>query len=76
MDEQTLLAHKAHWTTEQKPSNAVLKHLHPDEAALYAILKQNHFGENIRLEQEYIQYDALERYLQLNNGLKFPEPLC
>ncbi|MFI4962828.1 MAG: Wadjet anti-phage system protein JetD domain-containing protein [Legionellales bacterium] len=63
MNEETLLTHKPHWTTEHKPNRSLLKHLHPEEAALYAALQENHFGEGIRLEQEYINYDVLKGVL-------------
>jgi hypothetical protein len=56
MDEATLLDHKAHWTREDKPTNAVLTHLSNEEATLYDALINNVYGQNIRLEQEFINY--------------------
>ncbi len=59
MDTNTLLTHQAHWSTEAKPSRAELIHLSADERALYVHLQANKFGDNVRLEQEYILFDAL-----------------
>jgi hypothetical protein len=56
MDEATLLDHKAHWTREDKPTNAVFTHLSNEEATLYDALINNVYGQNIRLEQEFINY--------------------
>ncbi len=63
MDTNTLLTHQAHWTTEAKQSRAELVHLTAEERALYVDLQTNKFGNNIRLEQEYILFDRLESWL-------------
>jgi hypothetical protein len=65
MDQQTLLAHKALWNVESKPHSAVsLPNLTLEEAALYRALKENRWGDRVRLEQERIRWDyALERIL-------------
>jgi hypothetical protein len=65
MDQQTLLAHKALWNVESKPHSAVSLHnLTLEEAALYRALKENRWGDRVRLEQERIRWDyALERIL-------------
>ncbi|MFT4059565.1 MAG: DUF2220 family protein [Legionella sp.] len=59
MNEQTLLHHRAHWTKEAKPRTAALTHLYPVELNLYKALQENHFGEQVRLEQEYINYEYM-----------------
>lgn len=59
MDEATLLSHRGHWVTEASPSKAELEYLHADEAALYAALRDNRFGDRLRLEQEYVQFNRL-----------------
>lgn len=59
MNQATLLNHQAHWTTELKPTHAELSHLSHEEAELYLALKNNSFGQNIRLEQEFICYQDL-----------------
>lgn len=70
MDEHTLLGHRAHWTEETKPSKATLSELHLHELQLYKALQENHWGENIRLEQEYLYYEhVLQTIAALN---KYP----
>lgn len=59
MDEATLLSHREHWVTETSPSKAELSHLTAEESALYDALRDQRFGENIRLEQEYIDFSLL-----------------
>jgi hypothetical protein len=59
MNESTLLNHQAHWTEERKPTCAELIHLSPQEMKLYEALKNNTFGNNIRLEQEFINPDMI-----------------
>ncbi len=63
MDEGTFLSHKTHWTTEPKPNQGKLKNLSPEETALYTALQKNHYGQNIRLEQEYISYNVFSEQL-------------
>lgn len=64
MDESTLLAHQAHWSKEQKPTHAVLTHLTEEESRLYQALQNNTFGENVRLEQEFIGFDKVLNKIQ------------
>lgn len=59
MDEETLFAHRDHWSKELKPSRAELSYLNPKELLLYQGLKSNQFGMGVRLEQEYINYEFL-----------------
>lgn len=63
MDRDTLMSHRAHWGREPSPARAALPRLIPEEAALFADLCQNRFGENIRLEQERIGYGHIRRAL-------------
>lgn len=59
MNKITLLNHQTHWTKELKPTYAELPHLSNDETELYVALKNNFYGQNIRLEQEFIRYQDL-----------------
>lgn len=63
MDTATLLAHRDFWGQEHKPLKAELHRLTPAEAALYQALRQDEYGQALRLEQEHIGYDWLARYL-------------
>ena len=63
MDTQTFLAHRVLWGREELPENGVLQRLTPDEARLYAQLRDNTWGEQLRLEQERIGYDFLREFL-------------
>jgi hypothetical protein len=64
MDQQTLLAHKALWGVEMQPETGTLTRLNFEESALYDQLRQNHWGERVRLEQERIGFDFLRRALR------------
>lgn len=59
MNETTLLRHQAHWTKEQKPTQAELTCLSSDETELYHALKNNTYGLQVRVEQEFINYQTL-----------------
>lgn len=61
MDEETLLAHKDCWVKESETERFTgeLERLTDDEYKLFEMLKKDHFGTNIRLEQELIGYDFL-----------------
>ncbi|WP_321531805.1 DUF3322 domain-containing protein [uncultured Desulfuromonas sp.] len=59
MDQKTLLNHRSLWGTEDSPEQANLGRLNAEEGALYDHLRQNKWGERIRLEQERIQFDVL-----------------
>lgn len=55
MDEETLLRHEPLWVCEQQQHHAADLELLTDcERALYLALKQQHWGQNIRLEQERV----------------------
>lgn len=65
MDEDTLLSHKTLWVdeAEQHPA-ADLALLNEDEQGVYLGLKQQRWGQNVRLEQERIAWDAAWKILQ------------
>jgi hypothetical protein len=63
MDRATLLAHRPLWTTEEAPHIALLGHLTPDEAELYADLRYDRLGRAVRLEQERISFRWLRSAL-------------
>jgi len=55
MDEETLIGHRHFWVSEAKQhSSASMPNLNVYEAALYSNLKNNVWGNKIRLEQERI----------------------
>ena len=64
MDRHTLLEHRPLWGVEAQPETANLARLTTEESALFDQLRQNHWGERIRLEQERIGYDFLLNVLQ------------
>lgn len=64
MDQQTLLAHRKLWGVETQPETGVLARLTPEESALYDQLRQNRWGERVRLEQERIGFDLLQDVLR------------
>lgn len=64
MDQQTLLAHRALWGVEMQPETGSLTRLNSKESALYDQLRQNQWGERVRLEQERIGFDFLSEALQ------------
>lgn len=59
MDRETLLAHQAHWVTENNSTLSNLPNLNADEAALFDDLKSDRIGKCLRLEQEYVAFDTL-----------------
>jgi hypothetical protein len=63
MDRETLLAHRDRWGTEDRPARSVLTRLTAEEADLYADLVGDGLGEQVRLEQERIDWGWAERRL-------------
>ena len=59
MDQDTLLKHRSLWGTESKPETGNLDRLNREEQLLYDQLRDNHWGNHIRLEQERIGFDLL-----------------
>lgn len=65
MDEETLLRHKALWVDEAaQHSAAELTLLTKEEQQLYRDLKQQRWGQNVRLEQERIGWTTAWNVLQ------------
>jgi len=64
MDRQTLLGHRPLWGTEPQPERRPLARLTADESALYEQLRDNHWGAQLRLEQERIGFDTLQAALR------------
>lgn len=54
MDRGTLLAHRAHWGEEEKPTAEPPPHLTPAEAQLEHDLRLGTYQPRLRLEQERI----------------------
>lgn len=67
MDEPTLLAHRSLWGKEDKQEKRKLSRLTRPEQCLYKDLGNNRFAENIRLEQERIGFQWLEKRLEIFN---------
>lgn len=65
MDQRTLLAHRPLWGIEKQPETGDLPRLSAEEAVLYDQLRQNQWGERVRLEQERIGFDFLCDLLRL-----------
>jgi hypothetical protein len=67
MDQDTLLRHEAHWTQESVQMNVSVdaEHLSPAEANLLHALRNQHFGDCIRLEQERISLGWLKAALDI-----------
>jgi len=59
MDETTLLKHREFWGHETKPENRKLQRLTASEQKLYQALLDNHYAEQLRLEQERVDYKYL-----------------
>ncbi|MEJ7807401.1 MAG: DUF3322 domain-containing protein [Telluria sp.] len=58
MDAATLHAHRPLWGTEDKDKRHIGQpaRLHPDELALYCALRDDVFGERVRMEQERLSF--------------------
>ncbi len=63
MNRDTLLSFRQCWVRELTPSVAHLKNLTEEEHTLYNDLRENVLGESVRMEQEFIPFDYVERYL-------------
>ncbi len=64
MDRETLMNHRTHWGSEPKQATAVdLPHLNRKEAALYSDLKNNKIHLKLRLEQEFVDFSLIEKWL-------------
>ncbi len=56
MDADTLLRHRDLWQREDKPASGPLERLTPDEQAVFEGLQSGRWGEQVRLEQERIDW--------------------
>jgi hypothetical protein len=63
MDQTTLLAHRLSWVREPRPHEGALARLTLEERALYDDLSSGTHGDSIRLEQERVGFEWLERAL-------------
>ena len=63
MDRATLLAFESQWGHEDRPTARDLPRLTADERALYDALRDNRIRTNLRLEQERIGFQWVERAL-------------
>ena len=63
MDKETLLKHQHFWVQEQTPTGADLTMLTDHEREVYDTLRFNRLGNGVRLEQEVINFDCLNKYL-------------
>lgn len=70
MDEQTLMLHRTLWGREPEPSSAqALSHLTHDEQSVFAALKTDRWGEQVRLEQERVSWDyAMAKLREISGG--------
>jgi hypothetical protein len=63
MDQATFMAHKAHLGSEPQAHTRDLPRLTNSETALYQDLRDQRWGENLRLEQEHISFGWLQQAL-------------
>ena len=65
MDEETFLAGKQFWVSEAKPyrDEMDLSRLTTKERELFFRIQENHYGQNLRLEQERIPFARLSASL-------------
>lgn len=56
MDRQTLLSHRDRWVREPRPRAAALDNLTDSEQGVYGDLLTDRYAENVRLEQERIDW--------------------
>jgi hypothetical protein len=68
MDRATLVRHRDRWVREPAPTAARLDRLAADEAALYADLVSDRFGDAVRLEQERVDWGWAEQRLRCAVG--------
>ena len=60
MDRETLLTHKSFWSKEAKKQTGELRYLTEAENELYSALVNNTFGDNVRLEQEFVGFEKIK----------------
>ena len=64
MNEEVFLRHKKFWVKEDKPFLSDVKGLDDNEEMLLKKLQENIYGNNLRLEQERINFKYLQEYLK------------
>lgn len=64
MDKETLVSHQVHWGVEPKQSTGGISGLSREENLLFEDLQNNRYGNQIRLEQEFIPYAWLQNALE------------
>lgn len=73
MDRRTLLAHHDRWVREDRPAAASLSRLTPAERELYTDLIEGSLGEQVRLEQELIDWRWVEQFLDAPSAVDVAE---
>ena len=63
MDRETLLAHEGFWGKEPTPASRTPDRLTKGESGLYNELINNRYGENVRLEQEQLDFEWVSQRL-------------
>ena len=64
MNEEVFLKQRKFLVNEDKPFLSDVKDLDNDEIILLKKLQENIYGENLRLEQERINFKYLQEYLK------------
>ena len=63
MTSEIIKAHKDMWVTEEKQTDRELSHLTEDETNTYKELIENKYANNLRLEQERINFTFVKEFL-------------
>ncbi|WP_286828305.1 MULTISPECIES: DUF3322 domain-containing protein [Kordiimonas] len=63
MDSETLLMHRSLWVHERQQFTGKLERLTPSELAVFEALRDNVYGQAVRLEQERISFTRLKAWL-------------
>lgn len=61
MDESILLNHRDLWCVEEKPHYGQLSRLNTDEHRLFCLLQSNTWGKGVRLEQERVSFQQVQK---------------
>lgn len=61
MDESILLNHRSLWSVEEKPFFGQLSRLKTDEYRLLCLLQGNTWGKGVRLEQERVSFQQVQK---------------
>ena len=70
MDYETLMLHKSLWVREPEQAKTELMHLSSDENMVYEGLRDNLWGEQVRLEQERVGFPHVCRTLERLQSLQ------